>query len=476
MIWKPSIFCLFVIGLVIASQAANATNRVFLLDTSKSMKRNGLFSRIQTTLKNDYVGNIKPGEHLLLLSFDDEVKIQIDQRFMEQPTQEDIDKIKARINDLKAQGSHTWMSEALRITNQQVERLKRQYPDEDINIYILTDGDNDPPPRSGESPIPSIDLLKANYGNINNDRQNIYLVDYGKGKHPGEPPTSSVVKLINIGKTFGVLPEIRIHFQGFDWGTIGMQDDPITQLGEIVFDKVNSSSSGQMIRFEVNPSTALGELFSEFQPMEFIVPEEGKSQAITFFLQKAIQSGKHRIAFTLSGDNLIISPNRLELDFEIVRPDKTDTIIEPPKPSYALDIVLALVLVCAMIYIIIGALRRRIICVKSNNDDLVHTIEIHAFNSTSLDIIGLPNDYLKFGDTPNSLFKVFVFNDVGKITGNEVKPGLRLVCQGLSGEVDIEFVECQTLRHKSNENANKTFSEDPDFFMSDPNSRESYRE
>lgn len=125
------------------SQAPTAV--VLVLDTSLSMIGRGAPSVVFPEAIGfciETVGKLEVGDAVTLITFATDVREEFT---VEIEAQADLDDVRRRILDLDAEGVKTYMSGALRAAFLKAETLSARYSDERVQVYVITDGKNDPP-------------------------------------------------------------------------------------------------------------------------------------------------------------------------------------------------------------------------------------------------------------------------------------------------------------------------------------------
>lgn len=149
----------------------SGANTVFVVDTSRSMQANGVFEQVRRMLA-DYVRQLRPGDHVILLGFDQEVSILADDEIA---TPDDIARIEGKVRELRALGQWTYMTHALDIAATQAARLQAANPKRKHLVYLFTDGKNEPPPSVPEK-LAFADVLRKHFRFFASDRTFFYML------------------------------------------------------------------------------------------------------------------------------------------------------------------------------------------------------------------------------------------------------------------------------------------------------------
>jgi len=410
--------------LFIINHNALATNRIFLLDTSQSIKKDGLFDKIKENLKDNYVSAMKQGEHIILLTFNEKIVVVVDQKVT---GEDDIHRVNNQIDTLNAPGLWTWMTKALQITLEQGKRLKAQYPNEELKIYFLTDGIDDPPPAANESPLKFIELLEKYFKNSVVDDAYIYVLIY-KEKGKPLPLTKKQQKKIEkdskgrikIDTRFRssdpIPPEIHIGHAGFDFGVINLSSGSATRTGTISIKELKGDAVGKVIDL-ISETEPFPKLISfEVTPDSIQIQNEGQIEKITILIPQKLSSGEYIPALKLFSDEMLITPNQIPVKFQIVKPEKgPDEPDKEPVDWSWLKKLLAAFLILAALYFLLLILRRRSLWVLKNGQD-EKNLKVKNMKKETLDIMGLPSYQVGFaGILPQNIISVYLFKNNKKL-------------------------------------------------------------
>lgn len=231
-------------------QEAKAESKIFVIDTSGSMRRRGLFDNIKRELRQ-IIDEEEIGSHILILTFDEEVGIKVNKKI---ETEEDRDNIKSIVDNLKATGPWTWMTRAFERTVEAAEVIKKAYPQERLTISLLTDGRNDPPPDIDEPPMKFVEVLVEYFKDFKIKDTYIYLLSYRpledeeRGKIEEETPVKTLEPTVPEP-----IPRIKLEFSDFDLGEVDLSQERKTRSGWITIDKLPKTAKGREIR--LTPST-----------------------------------------------------------------------------------------------------------------------------------------------------------------------------------------------------------------------------
>lgn len=134
---------LFLIASMVFILNAANYDRILVVDISGSMRRDNLHERVRGAFK-EYVEKCRIGDRIILMTFGSDVNPGVEDRLIQ--SIQDIAVIKNKIDELTFSDQWTWMTKAFDIIFRRIEDLYRAYPEREKEIYIFTDGNNEPPP------------------------------------------------------------------------------------------------------------------------------------------------------------------------------------------------------------------------------------------------------------------------------------------------------------------------------------------
>jgi len=403
-----------------------AINRIFLIDTSGSMKRAGLFDRIKESLKQEYVSKMKKGEHIIILSFDEKVVIAVDKRI---EGEDDIRKVNRQIDSLKAVGRWTWMSKAFEMTIKQAKRLRTQYPKEGLNIYILTDGINDPPPSSKESPLSFVKVLfkyLKDFKDLKIEKNYVYVLVYKEKIPPDikeikkevDKKTNEKVKIYVYPPTSSkpIPSEVHIGYSGFNFGTINLIKGDVTKRGTIGIKELKGDAVGKVISISVEIESSHSQHISfDVNPKTFKIYREGQIEKISLKIPQKLPPGKYTVNLKLSSsDKVLITPNKIPVKFVIINTIHSYLKKRDKEKSYNFSWLwklLIIILFFLLPYILLLIFRKKTLYVQKNEENNFHEVKIKNIKKSFLNVVGLPNYYVAFGIYPHEVLSVFLFKD-----------------------------------------------------------------
>ncbi len=419
---RKKLFTILLLMLIIfIRDEALAINRIFLLDTSGSMKKEGLFDKIKETLKRDYVSKMKQGDHIIVLTFDQKVVVVVDQSIT---GENDITGINARIDTINAVGRWTWMTRALQITIEQAKRLKTQYPEEGLNIYFLTDGINEPPPDSNEPRLKFIKVLLKYFKDFKMKDAYVYILVYKEKKKPPsvtrenqeeiEKETKGKVKIDIRSRTITnpILSEIRIGYSGFDFGIVNLAKEEDARTGTIEIKELKGDARGKIIKLlsETDPFPKI--ISFEVTPNSFEIEREGQIEKILIHIPQNLSSGEYIPTLKLSSKDVLISPNTIPVRFKAIKEREDKELIG--SEAYNLDWmrkVLLAILILITSYLLLLVFRIKSLWVQREDQESRHHLTVKNMKKDSLKAVGLSKYQVGFGIFPQEIFSVFLFKD-----------------------------------------------------------------
>ena len=172
---------------------------MFVIDESGSMRRNNLYIKVRDDIK-DYISkqdrsDIKWGDRLIIVGFGDDVKYHFDEEIK---GIRDIERAKGELDRIEFRDKWTHMSKAFDILAKRIDEIHKTYPGPK-DIFIYTDGKNEPPPQLGESPLAFKDILNRYWQYKTLEEKDIYICLITFGVEPPKEiidtlPESSRVK------------------------------------------------------------------------------------------------------------------------------------------------------------------------------------------------------------------------------------------------------------------------------------------
>jgi Mg-chelatase subunit ChlD len=132
------------------AQEQRVTDIVLLIDTSASMKEvkvspgpkgTKTFDDVKARLKLYVDYGLTPGTNVVLITFSDDATVR-ERIFVR--GEADKQKLRAAIDRLRPEGA-TYMAKGLQLGLEELNRLKKEFPDHYRLLFMMTDGMNEPP-------------------------------------------------------------------------------------------------------------------------------------------------------------------------------------------------------------------------------------------------------------------------------------------------------------------------------------------
>ena len=181
---KPRIVSKYLVILFILSLTplrASETCIIYSLDISKSMKRHNRFSFLQQEVIAHIIKNVKIGDRLIITAFGNDVYVEFDKKI---GGTTDIEKALYIVKNLKPSDDWTYIAKAVDSIYSIMENTNRQNNKTKAFAYLVTDGINEPPPWTKESPLTLSEILQAHELAVKNKNNFIYILTLGI--EPGE--------------------------------------------------------------------------------------------------------------------------------------------------------------------------------------------------------------------------------------------------------------------------------------------------
>ncbi|MCU7805437.1 MAG: VWA domain-containing protein [Candidatus Thiodiazotropha sp. (ex Lucinoma borealis)] len=400
---------------LIAGQSI-AVDRVFLVDTSGSMKGKGLFERIRTTLKDRYVQQAEPGEHIIVLGFDEDVSIIADRQIQ---TQADRDNVLDRLDELEANGQWTWLSRAMETAVAQAGRLRASNPQGELNVYLLTDGVNDPPPSAQEKPASLADILSG-YGNVWNEQgANIYILVYDK-----DDKTLEEDGLQRWGaesrdrmEEKPLPPEILFSYTGFVLEGAGGHASMLQTQGSLRVEDIGDGATGTVISLGIERESGAHQGEIMLNPASIAVQRAGQVERVDVELVGNPSTGTHVANILLEAKGAFVVPQRIPITVEIQKDGENpggtevaDDTVEPEKPALlgwpAIPVFVALLLTLYFLFLL---LRQNEFWVRRTDGSEQWHIQVSGLRKVSLKRLGAQEYAIGLGVAPRDLLSAFLF-------------------------------------------------------------------
>lgn len=298
--------------------AEHGANIIYLLDVSKSMKAGGLFENIKEKLK-ELVRERHPLDRIVLITFGEKVNTVLDREIH---SSKDIEDITRQIGSLRAEEDWTWMSKAFEETKEKARHIKSQFPGKKLDIYLLTDCENDPPPHLQEFKWKFIEVLTKHFKEFRRQEATVYLLAYRPLDMEEKQKIKAQTPLLLMEPSKAQpLPRIVLEISGFNWGVVKPSQRELSQKGKVKVTKMEGVTRDSV---KVTPGPKF-----KISPRSFDIREVGQSVPLTLTIPPGLTPGKYTEVIELRASEAILEPNRIEATFEVAYPPKE--IAPPPK-------------------------------------------------------------------------------------------------------------------------------------------------
>ena len=460
--WSTVVLFAFLLSLNLPARPAWATSRVFVVDASASMRKAGLFDRIKRTIKEDYVPQLKTGDHIIVLTFDEKVNILLDQAVL---GSSDLPSIAATIDRLEAHGPWTWLTKALEVANQQAARLKAQYPSEPLFIYLLTDGINDPPPILREPMLRFVEVLSQHFGKFNMEGAYVYvLVFRGADEAPALSRAESDVLSSSSGgrvlvatNTPGSLtpipPEIYIGYADTDLGTLDLVSGEVTRTVTLVVKDVVGETRGKEVRLSCYWGSFPAYREFKVEPAVISVERVGQVEKPVIHIPSDLPTGEYGATLRLSSPGVLMTPGSVALRFRAAR--VASSADRSPRALLSL-------LLLPSAYGAYLLARRKTIVVREQDGERRLNLVVRGLKSASLEGIGLTHYSVVLGRYPQHLRSLFLVRS-GTSAG-KIELGKPIPCDSREGTRIIVIEKPDRPTSTKQTEPLQTPPKSPDFF------------
>jgi hypothetical protein len=419
--------------LAVAVQAhdTHARSRIFVLDSSGSMRKNRLFDRIKHTIKEEYIPDLRPNDHVMLLTFDEKVNILLDEAIQGQT---DLQAMAATIDRLEARGPWTWLSKALEVTSTQAARLKAQYPGEPLTVYLLTDGVNDPPPSVGEPMLKFVEVLSRHFGDFTMEGAYVYVLLFrGSNEVPAVSTAESdtllrrtqghvMVRAVTPTSTRPIPPEVVIGSADTDLGTIDLSKGPAARAVTLLIKEATGDVKGKTIDLACSAGTFPAYQEFKVDPVAIPVERAGQAATVSIRLPASLPPGNYAGTLRLSCPGTLLSPTSVDFRFAVAA-GGTHTL--------AGAVALAVAAMVAAGYLGFLAVRRQALTIREPDKEARLDIVVRGMRATSLEGFGLAGHSLRFGRSPANLRSLLLYNNDGPVC--RVELGRHITCDTPQG-------------------------------------------
>ena len=229
--------CVILAALMVPSLLFAKKTVIFVVDVSGSMPRGGLFERVRNTLITYVQTRCDTDDRVSLMSFGTDVGWHEEVVIR---SAEDKTRVITEVGELKAKDQWTWMTKAFKLIGERLRELNASDPSTPKDIYIFTDGKNEPPPGQ-EDAYTFRQILREHFSDYQPESLNVYTYYISLGAVPPK-------------ETKDFLDSIRARTSVTDRGTPevpGLVEFKIPpRVGHPIADDVEIPLRLQIIRFE----------------------------------------------------------------------------------------------------------------------------------------------------------------------------------------------------------------------------------
>lgn len=173
-----SVILLFIFITICKCAQDNTPNSstLFLLDTSLSMEENNTrpFERAKKFIGDKIKASTKE-DRIVVITFDEITEQVVNSTISNELHKNDITK---QVDELRIKGQWTWMRKGLERLKQAIRSTESKDSVQKIEVYFITDGKDDPPPKSGEPRTPMASLIHQDFSGYETVDSCIYALYY----------------------------------------------------------------------------------------------------------------------------------------------------------------------------------------------------------------------------------------------------------------------------------------------------------
>ena len=186
---KKFIMALLLFNVLSFSIASASKSLIFVIDVSGSMRKDGLYKAVTNSLITFINSEFTEGDNLILCAFGNTFY-----RIREFPNA-DVSQMRTllpAIEQLNFKDDWTYMTMAFGEVAKLIDQYRKNYPSQEIYVYLFTDGKNDPP-RYIKNPLTFDQIMEWYFKNY--EPQGIFLYVVTLGVHPDEEVRKLVSEL-----------------------------------------------------------------------------------------------------------------------------------------------------------------------------------------------------------------------------------------------------------------------------------------
>jgi hypothetical protein len=143
------------------------------------MKKNQLFERLRTKIKEYIKDETNKGDWVSIITFGTDVKIIASEEIRSEKTIGDIDSLLNKIDKLKSNEKYTHITKALDILASQMQLTQKANPHNSVQAFLFTDGKNEPPKDAEGADWTFNQILKKHYDIFDNPYTFLYIITLG---------------------------------------------------------------------------------------------------------------------------------------------------------------------------------------------------------------------------------------------------------------------------------------------------------
>ena len=188
--WKKLVQALLLFNILLLPSASAAKSLIFVVDVSGSMRRDKLYNVVTNSLITFIRGEFTVGDNLVLCAFGNTFY-----KIREFP-KADISQMRSLLPDIEQlnfRDDWTYMTLAFHEIASLIDKYRKSYPNQELYVYIYTDGKNDPP-NYIINPLTFEQIMEWYFNNYESKGTFLYIVTLGVQP---DPEVESLVKGIN---------------------------------------------------------------------------------------------------------------------------------------------------------------------------------------------------------------------------------------------------------------------------------------
>jgi hypothetical protein len=405
------VFFIFLTIYSIAQDVSHNFSNIFLLDTSLSMDKNKArsFERVKNFI-NKKIATSNINDQIIIITFD-EIAEQVINRTIK--NEFDKNKISKQVNLLQLKGQWTWIRKAFEQLKKTIQSIELEYPAYKINLYFLTDGEDDPPPNSNETSIPVMSLIDRYFDGYEMVDSCVYFLSYNPvlmNKYETEKISvkpeleneTDTIKRKSELKSSRINTELEQTPQKSD---SKFETDTIKRKSELKSSRINTELEQTPQKSDSKLETDSIVFKSELKSL--LMKSEQELYKDKFKSEQEVDSVRSKFESKLSLKET--EPEQLSKKHESKQETFQIRAVSIPKPSLVKRILLSnffeqrnvnlffIILISVFILIIISKLtmfKSMTVWVEGESNNRVVPVKINAWRKSTLKEFNLPNYYL----------------------------------------------------------------------------------